>query len=379
MTRSPWWLIGFGLFGLVSLNPIAKCQMPSSAVFSLLLCDVYFLVAFGVIVSDKNASAWWLTVALFLEAAFAGYAQNQVEEDEKKSKIARETEKRLADEKRKAAQTVKGDEAGEKETEVVKSEVKRKRKTSGTKKTEIPKKISETALKNDVNDDGGDETKIDDAFQEALISDLIERTKKGEYVDQVISEWFESIHHGVMSGNMKEFDKLNAEAKSIILNRLISLWIESDKQLRKQGLDFSQNAIAGLVAGTLFAIRVSIGLIRDPLTEKLFAVMAYFATPLFQNFVATLPVLKEKTPEVFIPFEDHAMYDYFGHLTADTDYGIKGWSDMLPYWVTDNHEDTFSQFVRKRISTGSSVLEEIASSNGWRRGKDEFKPAKRSF
>ena len=160
MTHSPWWLVGFGLLLLVSFRAVALCRMQSSAIIPLFLCDGYFLFAFGKIVSDRNSSAWWLIVALVLEVVIVGNAQNQVEEDEKKSKIARETEKRFAEEKKKAAQIIKEDDAGKKETKLVKTEVKRKRKTLGAKKTEIPKKISDISEKIN-SDDNFDKSKVD--------------------------------------------------------------------------------------------------------------------------------------------------------------------------------------------------------------------------
>lgn len=121
MTRSPWWLTGFGLLLLVSFRAVALCRIPTAAVIPLFLCDGYLLVAFGKIISDQNSSAWWLIVALILEFVIVGNAQNQVDEDEKKSKIARETEK-IIPEKMKESQVAKENKMLENNTDLTESE-----------------------------------------------------------------------------------------------------------------------------------------------------------------------------------------------------------------------------------------------------------------
>ena len=184
MTRSPWWLVGFGLFGLASLSIIAKCQMSLSAVFSLLLCDIYFLVAFGKIVSDKSSSAWWLIIALILEAIFVGYAQEKVEEEEKKSKIARETEKRFAEKKKKISQSAKEDVTRENGSEAVESEnvAKMRRKTLGENETKGTKNISDIS----------DKVKGDDNFEKPKMDKNNHKTK--EYLDENVATICEAFN-----------------------------------------------------------------------------------------------------------------------------------------------------------------------------------------
>ena len=184
MTRSPWWLTGFGLLLLVSFRAVALCRIPTAAVIPLFLCDGYLLVAFGKIISDQNSSAWWLIVALILEFVIVGNAQNQVDEDEKKSKIARETEKRLAEEKINT-QNAKDDEAGEKESEASKLEVHEEKENDST--------TSETRAENSSEISTVD--KKDDDFWKQKIEKHIRQLKSDEdVINRKIGDILENIY-----------------------------------------------------------------------------------------------------------------------------------------------------------------------------------------
>jgi|GEM_PF-3713720 len=318
MTRSPWWLVGFGLFWLASLSLLAKCRMSSSAVFSLILCDIYFIVVSGVIVSNKDASAWWLTIALLLEIMFVGYAQNQIDEEEKKQE-----------------------------------------QEAPPEKSEEEDEEDEESAEGDNEGDDVDGTNNIKSLQMLCVTKLIEKMKGGDVVDQAIGEWFESINQGVIPGGMKDFNKLDKTAKNIFVSKLTTTWRNAEKQLRSQGISLGDNAIVGLVAGTLFAIRFSTGAMCDPLTEKLFAVTSYIGTPLSKAFIKVLPDLKKGMPEIFASFEEHALYNYLDHLIADKEYSVEDWSDLVLLWAADNTEESFSRFAEKKARRGSSILEEI--------------------
>lgn len=328
MTRSPWWLVGFGLFGLASLSIIAKCQMSLSAVFSLLLCDIYFLFAFGKIVSDKSSSAWWLIIALILEAIFVGYAQEQVEEEEKKSKIARETEKRFAEEIKKITEAIKL------ENIVTRSLSARKTKSAGNTATVFSK------------------DKKDDDFWKQKIEEHIRQLKSDEDIaNRNIGDML-----GVYYANQAPVvDAWEGDNVAKIRSNLITFLGESILKLAQdENIPVRSNLLTGLYADTICAIALQ-NSIFNVIVAKIFSVSVYIGTSQSKETMKVLsefdkipaPILEKDKGE--LPWFYSRAKKYASDLNGKGVTYASLYPDQLLAWCSNAEDECLSDYISRNL------------------------------